>query len=237
MADCERECSGGDDDTKPTYGEFVKESIRFPSGIWYELNDRWEAARKRQRGNFDLEQELMLFYRDREVELRNAAKAPTWADMQQLPGVTNSVLFRSRSPSLLAAMMNLKETGFGAQRRKSAFLGRAAQAEALRRVLITAIALERYRGKLGSYPKTLTELTPSFLPTPLRDFMNGQPLCYRRTDDGHFLLYSVGLDGVDNGGKLRGSWRVSGQTQLRDWNAPPPEFDLVWPLRAPTPDR
>ncbi|HEY5041711.1 MAG TPA: hypothetical protein VIK53_06870 [Verrucomicrobiae bacterium] len=32
------------------------------------------------------------------------------------------------------------------------------------------------------------------------DIIGGQPLHYRRTDDGKFLLYSVGWDETDNGG-------------------------------------
>ena len=32
------------------------------------------------------------------------------------------------------------------------------------------------------------------------DIINGQPLHYRRTDDGQFVLYSVGWDEKDDGG-------------------------------------
>jgi hypothetical protein len=62
--------------------------------------------------------------------------------------------------------------------------------------------------------------------------MDGQPLRYRLTDDGHFLLYSVGLDCVDDGGKM---------PVLRRQGAPYANFrpgqremgtDLVWPLPA-----
>jgi hypothetical protein len=87
--------------------------------------------------------------------------------------------------------------------RGQGLLGRAAEAEARRRLIITAIALERYRGRHGSYPKMLQELVPELLKTPALDFMDGKPLRYRLTDDGHFVLYSVGLDCVDNGGEMR----------------------------------
>jgi hypothetical protein len=231
MADCERERSG-EDDPQPTYLEFVKESIQFPTALWSELDNRWAAARRRERGNFDAEQALMLFYRDREVELRQAVKAPTWAAMEQLPGVTNLIPFRFPSQSRVAATMNIRAMGVAAQLRGPVFLSRAAEAEALRRVLITAIALERYRGGHGAYPKTLTDLTPVFLKTPRLDFMNGQPLHYRLSADGHFLLYSVGLDCVDNGGKLRRSGQIVGLERRRSPNALPREYDLVWPLPA-----
>jgi hypothetical protein len=34
------------------------------------------------------------------------------------------------------------------------------------------------------------------------DVINGQPLHYRRTDDGRFELYSVGWNETDDGGTL-----------------------------------
>lgn len=73
-----------------------------------------------------------------------------------------------------------------------------------------AIALERWRRAAGNYPATLDALAPRFLEKIPRDVVNGQPLHYRRTDDppssnsgaarGKFLLYSVGWNGVDDGG-------------------------------------
>ena len=32
--------------------------------------------------------------------------------------------------------------------------------------------------------------------------MTGEPLKYRRNEDGQFILYSVGWNGIDDGGKL-----------------------------------
>jgi len=63
-----------------------------------------------------------------------------------------------------------------------------------------AFALERYRNLHGNYPETLDVLAPQFITVIPHDLMNGQPLKYRRTDDGTFLLYSVGWDGKDDGG-------------------------------------
>ncbi len=87
--------------------------------------------------------------------------------------------------------------------RGTSFLGQAAEAEAERRIVITAVALERYFGKHGRYPETLQVLAPEFLKLVPLDFMTGQPLHYEVTEDGHFVLYSVGLDCVDNGGKIQ----------------------------------
>lgn len=61
---------------------------------------------------------------------------------------------------------------------------------------VTACELEQYRMKKGAYPSKLSDLGTS-LPG---DVIGGGPLHYRRTDDGGYLLYSVGWDGLDEGG-------------------------------------
>jgi hypothetical protein len=65
-----------------------------------------------------------------------------------------------------------------------------------------ACALERFRLAHGNYPDTLDALTPSFIAPLPHDVINGQPLHYRRTDDGQFVLYSVGWDEKDDGGQI-----------------------------------
>jgi hypothetical protein len=61
-------------------------------------------------------------------------------------------------------------------------------------------ALERYRLAHGGYPETLATLMPRFIEKLPPDIIGGQPLHYRRTDDGKFLLYSVGWNETDDGG-------------------------------------
>ena len=70
----------------------------------------------------------------------------------------------------------------------------------LRTIVITAIALKRYELRHHQLPDTLGELVPEFLRSVPTDYMNGQPLRYRRNPDGTFLLYSVGENGKDDGG-------------------------------------
>jgi len=65
-----------------------------------------------------------------------------------------------------------------------------------------ACALERYRLAHGEYPKTLDALAPQFNETLPHDVINGQPLHYRRADDGQFVLYSVGWNEKDDGGTV-----------------------------------
>jgi hypothetical protein len=63
-----------------------------------------------------------------------------------------------------------------------------------------AVALERCRLAYGEYPKSLDVLAPQFLEKIPHDIINGEPLHYRRTDDGQFVLYSVGWNERDDGG-------------------------------------
>jgi hypothetical protein len=66
----------------------------------------------------------------------------------------------------------------------------------------TAIALERYRLACGEFPGSLDMLAPRFIGTVPHDVIGGQPLHYRRTNKGQFILYSVGWNGRDDGGKV-----------------------------------
>jgi len=62
-------------------------------------------------------------------------------------------------------------------------------------------ALERYRSARGSYPETLEALVPQYIEKLPHDIIGGQALKYHRTNDGRFLLYSIGANGVDDGGQ------------------------------------
>jgi hypothetical protein len=65
-----------------------------------------------------------------------------------------------------------------------------------------ACALERYRLAHGQYPKTVEALVPQFIEHLPHDIINGEPLHYRVTTNGKFLLYSVGWNETDDGGKV-----------------------------------
>jgi len=80
-----------------------------------------------------------------------------------------------------------------------------------------ACALERYRLANGTYPDSLDQLCPQFLEAIPHDIITGQPLKYRRRDDGRFVLYSVGWNEVDDGGKV--GLRPSGYFEMKtgDW--------------------
>jgi hypothetical protein len=70
------------------------------------------------------------------------------------------------------------------------------------RCMIAAVAAERYRQEHGAWPESLDRLAPAQLTAVPLDPFDGRPLRYRRTEDG-VMVYSVGEDGKDDGGKLR----------------------------------
>jgi hypothetical protein len=80
-----------------------------------------------------------------------------------------------------------------------------------------ACALERDRLAHGEYPETLDALLPQFIEKLPHDIIGGQPLHYRRTDDGKFLLYSVGWNETDDGGQVALKKDGSGDREQGDW--------------------
>ena len=80
-----------------------------------------------------------------------------------------------------------------------------------------ACALERFRLAHGNYPETLDLLAPQFIAQVPHDVINGQPLHYRRTEAGQFILYSVGWNEQDDGGQTL--FNKSGQVDREkgDW--------------------
>jgi hypothetical protein len=73
--------------------------------------------------------------------------------------------------------------------------------QAFLRCAYVGLAAERYRQVHGRWPDTLAALVPELLRELPADPYNGSPLKYRRLDDG-VVIYSIGPDGQDNGGKL-----------------------------------
>jgi hypothetical protein len=60
-------------------------------------------------------------------------------------------------------------------------------------------AVRHYTLEHGAPPKSLSELVPRYFETTPIDPYSDRPLVYRRTADG-YLLYSVGINGRDDGG-------------------------------------
>ncbi|MGH8639550.1 MAG: hypothetical protein ACREUZ_20650, partial [Burkholderiales bacterium] len=53
----------------------------------------------------------------------------------------------------------------------------------------------------GALPQTLDELTPTYVATVPQDPLSGRPLLFRQTKEA-YTIYSVGMDGKDDGGDL-----------------------------------
>jgi hypothetical protein len=85
-----------------------------------------------------------------------------------------------------------------------------------------ACALERYRLAHGVYPGSLDALAPAYIDKLPHDIMNGEPYHYQLRPDGTFLLYSVGWNQKDDGGKV--IFKTDSPTQV-DYEA----GDWVWP--------
>jgi hypothetical protein len=86
-----------------------------------------------------------------------------------------------------------------------------------------ACALERYRLANGQFPETLEALAPKFMEKLPHDVINGQPLKYHRTEDGQFVLYSVGWNQTDDGGQV---------VLTKSGNADMNKGDWVWRYSA-----
>jgi hypothetical protein len=84
---------------------------------------------------------------------------------------------------------------------------------------LIACALERYRAAEGKYPETLDVLAPKYLDKIPKDIIGGKPLIYHRTDDGKFMLYSIGWNQKDDGGVTGRS-----KTGAMEWG----NGDWVW---------
>ena len=94
----------------------------------------------------------------------------------------------------------------------SGYLERLEKAEIIRQMTLSAFALKRCQLRRGNYPPELAALVPEFIPSVPRDPVNGKPLRYQLAGK-TYLLYSIGDDGVDNGG---------------DPLPPPPSESLAW---------
>jgi hypothetical protein len=101
-----------------------------------------------------------------------------------------------------------------------------------REMMLAAIALKRYSLAHGRLPDRLDDLVPRFLQSVPTDLFGGTPLHYRRRSEDTFLVYSVGLDGVDQGGDPKPTEEKEGSDYNTLWYL---AVDMVWPAPG-TPD-
>lgn len=98
--------------------------------------------------------------------------------------------------------------------------GKAARMMVIARLGEVACALERYRLRHGAYPESLDRLVPDYVADIPKDPMTAEALRYERTGDGWFTLWSVGLNGRDDGGIVH----PTDNDRKGDW---------VWPTPVP----
>jgi hypothetical protein len=80
-----------------------------------------------------------------------------------------------------------------------------------------ACALERARRADGVYPATLESLVPNHISALPREIATGQLFRYQKSDDERFLLYSVGINGKDEGGATKSDGESSNFRERPDW--------------------
>lgn len=154
-------------------------------------------------------------------DARNVAKQKSWAVWPERPKWRWTVygflrwMFYDRWRRLV------DDTGYDCDLE----MQRTIQYETQQEMTVAAIALKRFHLRTGSFPASLSVLVPEFLPELPHDWMDGKPLRYRLNADRTFTLYSVGENGVDNGGDPN-SQQPTGSFQM--WYAP----DAVWPQAA-----
>lgn len=102
---------------------------------------------------------------------------------------------------------------------------KATQMEATLSQLKTSCALERAFLATKQYPDNLQALTPNYFSKIPSDIILGGALKYERTSDGRYQLYSLGWNGVDDGG-------ARPQTKDTGSNAPESDGDWVWSYSA-----
>jgi hypothetical protein len=103
---------------------------------------------------------------------------------------------------------------------------RAVDAEATQALVVTAVAVQRWKLAHKNFPQRLDELVPALLPKLPVDPFDGQPLRYRAGTNASFTLYSVGHNFRDDGGDARPE--KGGGMRPNFLNA----LDIVWPSPA-----
>jgi hypothetical protein len=115
---------------------------------------------------------------------------------------------------------------------------RLGSAKIARQLAITGCALQRAKIRDGQYPATLKELVPQFVAAMPIDPVDGAPVRYRVNPDGSFLLYSVGENGVDEGGdsepdaQLENRYSAANSSRRMRWSYITRGRDWVWPQPA-----
>jgi hypothetical protein len=136
-------------------------------------------------GNIKKQRAAMLRYMDRAVEIAKLPPEQRRSPLQQLEATA------SNQPVLVRLLVPAMSKVADALQRSHAQL----------RCAIAMVAAERYRLSKGRWPDGLDALKEAGLTATLIDVYDGQPLRLKRLEDG-LVIYSIGPDGQDDGGKI-----------------------------------
>ncbi|HEV2434458.1 MAG TPA: hypothetical protein VG077_00510 [Verrucomicrobiae bacterium] len=208
------------DAPKPDISQF---GVPIPRSLFLRILDRI-----RWRWFWSYEDELYEL-RSSRVVIDATRIAETNKSFQAVQSFADSNLASVRIPAYARHKPQIHIRVGGIKGYGTAALRKAVSIEVTRNVVITAIALKRYELRHHQLPDTLGELVPEFLRSVPTDYMDGQPLRYRRNTDGTFLLYSVGENGKDDGGNPALEQGVESSSYY--W-LNPHALDWVWPQPA-----
>ncbi len=92
--------------------------------------------------------------------------------------------------------------------------------------LLLAFQLQKFKLKTGSYPDSLETLEKTLSIRVMPDLCSGSPMHYTKTENGYFL-YSVGANGIDEGG------RSYNDPPINDQGTPADDNVVQMPLPKP----
>ena len=90
--------------------------------------------------------------------------------------------------------------------------------------VVVAYALASYHRDQGRYPPDLAPLSPKYVSEVPQDLFSSKPLVYRPSENG-YLLYSVGMNGKDDGGRGQEDEPRGDDIVVR---VPLPELKVQW---------
>jgi hypothetical protein len=222
------------DPNLPTFFDQIKTAIKTPTRAFPALSQAWEQRKMNRKWleKWSYVEEALLLNDSitRETALKKALQQTTWAQMRAvwLPIYTNNIELQGSPNPRLLDQFNVARVMLHANEAPEAGpLGKVIDAEAHRRLMITALAIERYRLRNSTIPSTLQLLVPEFLKSVPEDPIDAQPLRYSPEPNGEFLLYSIALDEHDDGGKQN----VTGRDRSFPPKRPSSRFDWLWPKR------
>ncbi|MBI1313359.1 hypothetical protein GC176_18865 [bacterium] len=126
-------------------------------------------------------------------EQKLKATSPGTLALAVVPGLTSAIVTEAMSRTLTSLLMPaLSAASHAEERQQQRFAN-----------LQATLTLFEFRADVGEFPETIDSLIPKFADDMPVDLFSGAPLKYRRTADG-FVLYSVGKNETDDGGRTFG---------------------------------